>query len=77
MECLLIEETDNFLECNSCLGFCKDQLGCLDSFLVDPYCTLDEEGELKSEGYNQARRNQINNMQLNRECGLIKFLEGL
>ena len=47
MECLLIEETDNFLLCISCLGFCRDPLGCLDSFLVDPYCTLDEEEELK------------------------------
>ena len=49
MEFLLIEETDNFLECNSCFGFCQDPLGCLDSLLIHSYCTLDEEGELKTE----------------------------
>ena len=70
MECLLIEEeTDNF--CKSCFGFCKDPLGCLDSFLMDSYSTLDEEG------HNKARTNGKKNVQLNKECGLIKFLEGL
>ena len=70
MECLLIEEeTDNF--CKSCFGFCKDPLGCLDSFLIDSYSTLDEEG------HNKARTNGKKNVQLNKECGLIKFLEGL
>ena len=76
MECLLIEEeTDNF--CKSCFGFCKDPLGCLDSFLIDSYSTLDEEEELKKEGHNKARTNGKKNVQLNKECGLIKFLEGL
>ena len=69
MECLLIEEeTDNF--CKSCYGFCMDPLGCLDVFLINSYTTLDEESHEK------ARTNE-KNVKLNKECGLIKFLEGL
>ena len=52
MEHLLIEESDNFNECNSCFGqLCQDPLGCLDSLLVDeePYCTLNEEVELNTQ----------------------------
>ena len=70
MECLLIEEeTDNF--CISCYGFCKDPLGCLDVFLIDSYTTLDEES------HDKAKTNEKTNAELNKECGLIKFLEGL
>ena len=51
MELLLVEESDNFLECNSCFGqLCQHPLGCLDSFLVDedPYCTLNGEVEFRT-----------------------------
>ena len=46
MEILLIEESDNFLECNSYFCFCHDS-----PFLVDedPYCTLEEEDILEVE----------------------------
>ena len=52
MEILLFEESDKFLECNSCFGqLCQDPLGCLDSFLVDenPSCTLNEEVDLETQ----------------------------
>ena len=47
-----------------------DPLGCLDVFLINSYTTLDEESHEK------ARTNE-KNVKLKKECGLIKFLEGL
>ena len=52
MEMLLFEESDKFLECESCFGrLCGDPLGCIDSFLVDenPSCTLNEEVDLETQ----------------------------